>query len=145
MPVANWSAIPWADRGCHNPGRGHPDEATANIDGETEERIQRALETLLEGRTAVVIAHRLSTIKRADTIVVLHKGRVKEQGTHDELLAAQGLYWKLYRLQSEEAVRGVGSRNLQPSPVTDAASATTSPISPLVIGFAGSSPELRRT
>lgn len=79
------------------------DEATANIDGETEERIQRALDTLLEGRTAVVIAHRLSTIKKADTIVVLHKGRVKEQGTHDELLAAQGLYWKLYRLQSEEA------------------------------------------
>ena len=79
------------------------DEATANIDGETEERIQSALETLLAGRTAIVIAHRLSTIKKANTIVVLHKGRIKEQGTHDELLAAKGLYWKLYRLQSEEA------------------------------------------
>ena len=79
------------------------DEATANIDGETEARIQDALETLLSGRTAVVIAHRLSTIKRADQIVVLHKGEVRERGTHDELIARRGLYWKLYRLQSEEA------------------------------------------
>ncbi|MDC3379162.1 ABC transporter ATP-binding protein/permease [Planctomycetota bacterium] len=79
------------------------DEATANIDGETEARIQEALERLLEGRTAVVIAHRLSTIKKADAIVVLHKGQVEERGTHDELIAQQGLYWKLYRLQSEEA------------------------------------------
>lgn len=79
------------------------DEATANIDGETEERIQAALETLLEDRTAVVIAHRLSTIKKADRIVVLHKGRVAEEGTHEELLAQEGVYWKLYRLQSEEA------------------------------------------
>ena len=69
----------------------------------TEERIQAALETLLQGRTAVVIAHRLSTIKKAHKIVVLHKGQIKETGTHDELLAARGLYWKLYRLQSEEA------------------------------------------
>jgi len=79
------------------------DEATANIDGETEERIQSALETLLADRTAVVIAHRLSTIKKADRIVVLHKGRVAEEGTHEELLAQEGVYWKLYRLQSEEA------------------------------------------
>ncbi len=79
------------------------DEATANIDGHTEERIQDALEHLLHDRTAVVIAHRLSTIKRADRIVVLHKGQVREQGTHEELLAQRGLYWKLYRLQSEEA------------------------------------------
>ena len=79
------------------------DEATANIDGETEERIQKALETLLADRTAVVIAHRLSTIKQADQIVVLHKGRVAERGRHDELLEQRGLYWKLYRLQSEEA------------------------------------------
>ena len=79
------------------------DEATANIDGHTEERIQLALERLLQDRTAVVVAHRLSTIKKADRIVVLHKGRVAEEGTHDELLAREGLYWKLYRLQSEEA------------------------------------------
>ena len=79
------------------------DEATANIDGETEARIEQALGTLLQGRTAVVIAHRLSTIKRADRIVVLHKGVVREEGTHQELLARRGLYWTLYRLQSEEA------------------------------------------
>lgn len=79
------------------------DEATANIDGHTEERIQLALERLLQDRTAVVVAHRLSTIKKANRIVVLHKGRVAEEGTHDELLAREGLYWKLYRLQSEEA------------------------------------------
>ena len=79
------------------------DEATANIDGATEDRIQAALSRLLEGRTAVVIAHRLSTIKQADEIVVLHKGAVRERGTHEELLAQQGLYWTLYRLQSEEA------------------------------------------
>jgi ATP-binding cassette, subfamily B, multidrug efflux pump len=88
---------------AHDPELLILDEATANIDGETEERIQAALETLLKDRTAIVIAHRLSTIKKADKIVVLHKGRVKETGTHDELLAEKGLYWKLYRLQSEEA------------------------------------------
>ena len=88
---------------AHDPDVLILDEATANIDGETEAKIQTALETLLEGRTAVVIAHRLSTIEKADQIVVLHKGRVKERGTHAELLAKQGLYWKLYRLQSEEA------------------------------------------
>ncbi len=79
------------------------DEATANIDGHTEQRIQDALERLLADRTAVVIAHRLSTIKKADRIVVFHKGRIHEQGTHEELLARRDLYWKLYRLQSEEA------------------------------------------
>ncbi|RMG17211.1 MAG: ABC transporter ATP-binding protein [Planctomycetota bacterium] len=88
---------------AHDPELLILDEATATIDGETEERIQTALETLLAGRTAVVIAHRLSTIKKADRIVVLHKGEVKETGTHEELLARRGLYWKLYRLQSEEA------------------------------------------
>lgn len=77
------------------------DEATANIDGETEDLIQHALTTLLEGRTALVIAHRLSTIKAADKIVVLHKGQLREQGTHDELIARKGLYHTLYRLQSD--------------------------------------------
>jgi len=79
------------------------DEATANIDGETEALIQQALDRLLEDRTAVVIAHRLSTIKKADQIVVLHKGEIRERGTHEELLAEKGLYYTLYRLQSEEA------------------------------------------
>ncbi len=79
------------------------DEATASIDGETEARVQEALATLLRGRTAVVIAHRLATIRAADRIVVLHKGEVREEGTHDELIARRGIYWTLYRLQSGEA------------------------------------------
>ncbi len=75
------------------------DEATASVDSATEARLQVALEAVMEGRTAVVIAHRLSTIKAVDRIVVLHKGRLMEQGTHDELLAKDGVYAKLYRLQ----------------------------------------------
>jgi ATP-binding cassette, subfamily B, multidrug efflux pump len=75
------------------------DEATANIDGETEAIIQESLRVLLRGRTAIVIAHRLSTIRDADDIVVLHKGEIREQGHHDQLIAARGLYYTLYNLQ----------------------------------------------
>lgn len=75
------------------------DEATANIDSDTESRLQRALEELLRGRTAIIIAHRLSTIRRTDRIVVFHKGRVVEQGSHQELLELGGLYSKLHELQ----------------------------------------------
>ncbi len=75
------------------------DEATSSIDTETEQHIQLALDRLLVGRTSVVIAHRLSTIQRADRIVVLHKGALREQGTHQELLATEGIYHKLYQLQ----------------------------------------------
>jgi len=75
------------------------DEATASVDTETEVLIQDALEKLFRDRTALVIAHRLSTIERADRIVVLHHGRVRETGTHAELLAARGLYYRLYQLQ----------------------------------------------
>ncbi len=75
------------------------DEATANIDSDTEARLQRALEELLRGRTAIIIAHRLSTIRRTDRIAVFHKGRVVEQGSHDELLELGGLYAKLHELQ----------------------------------------------
>ncbi len=75
------------------------DEATSSIDTETEQRIQAALDRLLVGRTSLVIAHRLSTIQRADKILVLHKGELREQGTHQELLAARGIYHRLYRLQ----------------------------------------------
>ncbi len=74
------------------------DEATANIDSETEARITHALEALMKGRTALVIAHRLSTVRAADRILVLHRGRLVEQGTHAELLRAGGLYAKLHRL-----------------------------------------------
>ncbi|XYH98209.1 ABC transporter ATP-binding protein [Sorangium sp. So ce1128] len=75
------------------------DEATANVDSDTEARLQRALEGAMEGRTAMIIAHRLSTIRAVDRIVVFHKGSVVEQGTHEDLLAAGGVYSKLYRLQ----------------------------------------------
>lgn len=75
------------------------DEATANIDTETELVIEQSINTMLEGRTSIVIAHRLSTIQRANTIIVLHHGEVAESGTHQQLLALDGLYAKLYQLQ----------------------------------------------
>ncbi|MBR4158401.1 MAG: ABC transporter ATP-binding protein [Oscillospiraceae bacterium] len=75
------------------------DEATANIDTETEQLIQGALETLMEGRTTIMVAHRLSTIQHADNIIVMHKGRIRESGTHQQLLEMNGIYKKLYELQ----------------------------------------------
>lgn len=75
------------------------DEATANIDTETELLIQEALEKLMRGRTTIMVAHRLSTIQHADKIIVMHRGEVRESGTHQELLAANGIYKKLYELQ----------------------------------------------
>jgi ATP-binding cassette subfamily B protein len=78
------------------------DEATSSIDTETEQLIQRALDRLLVGRTSIVIAHRLSTIQKADRIVVLHKGEVRELGTHQELLAQRGIYYRLYLLQYKD-------------------------------------------
>jgi ATP-binding cassette subfamily B multidrug efflux pump len=78
------------------------DEATSSIDTETEQLIQQALERLLRGRTSLVVAHRLSTIQRADRILVMHKGEVREIGTHQELLAQRGIYYRLYLLQYRE-------------------------------------------
>jgi ATP-binding cassette, subfamily B, multidrug efflux pump len=75
------------------------DEATSSIDTETEQLIQRAIERVMRDRTSIVVAHRLSTIQTADRIIVLHHGEIREQGTHQELLAERGLYWKLYKLQ----------------------------------------------
>ena len=76
------------------------DEATANIDTETEQLIQEALETLMRGRTSIMVAHRLSTIQHADEILVMHKGQIRERGSHQELLAMNGIYKKLYELQA---------------------------------------------
>jgi ATP-binding cassette subfamily B protein len=78
------------------------DEATSSVDTETEFRIREALDRLVEGRTSIVIAHRLSTIQRADRILVMHKGKVRETGTHQELLALRGIYWKLFQLQYKD-------------------------------------------
>lgn len=78
------------------------DEATSSVDTETELRVREALGRLIEGRTSVVIAHRLSTIQRADRILVMHKAELREIGTHQELLAQRGIYWKLYQLQYKE-------------------------------------------
>ena len=75
------------------------DEATSSIDTETEQLIQRAVERVMEGRTSLVVAHRLSTIQKCDRIIVLHHGELREIGTHNELLANRGLYWRLYQLQ----------------------------------------------
>jgi ATP-binding cassette subfamily B protein len=86
------------------------DEATSHLDSESEQAIQRALDAALEGRTAIVIAHRLSTVVNADRILVLDDGVIVEQGTHDTLLAAGGLYADLYRTQldREELQRDPG-------------------------------------
>jgi ATP-binding cassette subfamily B protein len=92
------------------------DEATSSVDTDTELRIRGALERMVEGRTSVLIAHRLSTVQRAETILVMHKGQLREMGNHQELLAQRGLYWKLYQLQYKDQEGAVGTPSLaQPS------------------------------
>jgi ATP-binding cassette subfamily B multidrug efflux pump len=81
------------------------DEATSSIDTETEQLIQQAIDRVMRNRTSLVVAHRLSTIQRADNIIVLHHGEIREQGTHQDLLAVHGLYWKLYKLQYSDPSR----------------------------------------
>jgi ATP-binding cassette subfamily B protein len=80
------------------------DEATSSVDHETEEMIQEAIDHMMSGRTAIVIAHRLSTIQKADKIIVLDKGEIKETGTHDELLNLNGYYAQLHQMQFKVAV-----------------------------------------
>ena len=78
------------------------DEATSSVDTDTELRVRAALERMVDGPHLRLIAHRLSTVQRADTILVMHKGQLREMGTHQELLAHRGLYWKLYQLQYKD-------------------------------------------
>jgi ATP-binding cassette, subfamily B, multidrug efflux pump len=87
---------------AHNPKILILDEATSSVDTETEFRVRAALDRMVEGRTSLIIAHRLSTIQRADKIIVMHKGQVREMGTHQQLLAQRGIYYKLYQLQYKD-------------------------------------------
>jgi ATP-binding cassette, subfamily B, multidrug efflux pump len=87
---------------AHNPKILILDEATSSVDTETEFKVRDALSRMIEGRTSVVIAHRLSTVQRADQIIVMHKGKVREMGSHQELLANRGIYYKLYQLQYKD-------------------------------------------
>jgi ATP-binding cassette subfamily B protein len=88
------------------------DEATSSVDTDTELRIRGALERMVEGRTSVLIAHRLSTVQRAETILVMHKGLLREMGSHQQLLAERGLYWKLYQLQYKDQETGISHHAL---------------------------------
>ncbi len=85
------------------------DEATANVDSETEARLQAAVDIVLADRTAIVIAHRLSTIRNADRVIVMHKGKIAEEGSHETLLAADGLYARLHRLQFDGGAGGAAN------------------------------------
>jgi len=92
------------------------DEATSSVDTDTELRIRSALERMVEGRTSVLIAHRLSTVQRAETILVMHKGQLREMGSHQELLAQRGLYWKLYQLQyKDQEIGAIAPPSREPS------------------------------
>ncbi len=91
------------------------DEATSSVDTETEFRVRDALSRMVEGRTSLIIAHRLSTVQRADKIIVMHKGQVREMGTHQQLLAQHGIYFKLYQLQYKDQELNAGR---EPSPAS---------------------------
>jgi ATP-binding cassette, subfamily B, multidrug efflux pump len=102
LSVGQRQLISFARALAHNPRFLILDEATSSVDTKTEMLIREALDRLLSGRTALVIAHRLSTIQHADRILVFHKGRLREQGAHQELLAQRGIYYRLYQLQYKE-------------------------------------------
>lgn len=99
---------------AHDPAILILDEATSSVDTDTELRVRSALERMVSGRTSVLIAHRLSTVQRADTILVMHKGQLREQGPHQQLLGQRGLYWKLYQLQYRDQEAGVPGEAFAP-------------------------------
>jgi ATP-binding cassette, subfamily B, multidrug efflux pump len=103
---------------AHNPQILILDEATSSVDTETEFRVRDALSRMVEGRTSLVIAHRLSTVQRADKIIVMHKGKVREMGTHQQLLALRGVYYKLYQLQYKD--QEMPDQSAQPQPTASA-------------------------
>jgi ATP-binding cassette subfamily B protein len=108
---------------AHNPKILILDEATSSVDTETEFRVRDALNRMVEGRTSLIIAHRLSTIQRADKIIVMHKGQVREMGSHQQLLAQRGIYYKLYQLQYKDqeisVARAPSPVNVQPTVSAD--------------------------
>ncbi|HZD95852.1 MAG TPA: ABC transporter ATP-binding protein [Candidatus Sulfotelmatobacter sp.] len=107
MSTGQKQLVSFARALAHDPKILVLDEATSSVDTETEIRVREALSRMVEGRTSVIIAHRLSTIQRADKIIVMHKGHVREVGSHQELLAHRGIYWKLYQLQYKDQELGV--------------------------------------
>jgi ATP-binding cassette subfamily B protein len=118
LSVGQRQLINFARALAHNPRFLILDEATSSVDTKTELLIREALNRLLSGRTALVIAHRLSTIQHADRILVFHKGRLREQGAHQELLAQRGIYYRLYQLQYKEQelhLPSEASRSVEPS------------------------------
>jgi ATP-binding cassette subfamily B multidrug efflux pump len=102
LSVGQKQLLSFARALAHDPRVLILDEATSSVDTETEQLIQQALSVLMQGRTSIVIAHRLSTVQNVDEILVLHKGRIRERGRHQELLARRGIYWKLYQLQYKD-------------------------------------------
>ena len=108
LSVGQRQLISFARALAYNPPVLILDEATSSVDNETEFIIQKAIQKLFEGRTSLIVAHRLSTIEEADKILVYHKGRIVEQGKHEELLKQRGVYWRLYQLQyqDQEVTRG---------------------------------------
>jgi ATP-binding cassette, subfamily B, multidrug efflux pump len=113
LSVGQKQLLSFARALAHDPRVLVLDEATSSVDTETEMLIQDALKVLLQGRTALVIAHRLSTVQNVDEILVLHKGRVRERGTHQSLLRQRGIYWRLYQLQyKDQEVGGATSREV---------------------------------
>jgi len=124
LSVGQRQLINFARALAHNPRFLILDEATSSVDTKTELLIREALNRLLSGRTALVIAHRLSTIQHADRILVFHKGRLREQGAHQELLAERGIYYRLYQLQYKEQelhlpMEANGTAEPSPLPASD--------------------------